>query len=139
MEAGDFYAGKDRHTVYFTATFDRPFTPHGTWRATTPAPSERNAAGEGGNGAWVTFEAGSDRDVVVRVGLFPRVPRVAARTSKRRGTAPTHRGTLRTPASSRHAASGTAGGTGAVRACSVSPRLIERSLVLPLRRCSSIS
>ena len=69
VEAGNFCAGKDRHTVYFTATFDRPFTSHGTWRGSTPAPGERDAAGEGGNGAWVTFDAGTDRDVVVKVGL----------------------------------------------------------------------
>ncbi|MFB6931905.1 GH92 family glycosyl hydrolase [Streptomyces chartreusis] len=69
VEAGNFCAGKDRHTVYFTATFDRPFTAHGTWRGTTPSPGERDAAGEGGNGAWVTFDAAADRDVVVKVGL----------------------------------------------------------------------
>ncbi|MFI5569136.1 GH92 family glycosyl hydrolase [Streptomyces sp. NPDC051740] len=69
VEAGNFCAGKDRHTVYFTAAFDRPFVSHGTWRGTTPAPGERDAAGEGGNGAWVTFDAGADRDVVVKVGL----------------------------------------------------------------------
>ncbi|GGW95734.1 alpha-1,2-mannosidase [Streptomyces malachitofuscus] len=69
VEAGNFCAGKDRHTVYFTATFDRPFAEHGTWRGNTPSPGERDAAGEGGNGAWVTFDAGTDRDVVVKVGL----------------------------------------------------------------------
>ncbi len=69
VEAGNFCAGKDRHTVYFTATFDRPFSEHGTWRGDTPSPGERDAAGEGGNGAWVTFDAKSDRDVVVKVGL----------------------------------------------------------------------
>ncbi|MCX4480505.1 GH92 family glycosyl hydrolase [Streptomyces cellulosae] len=69
VEAGNFCAGKDRHTVYFTATFDRPFTAHGTWRGSTPRPGERDAAGEGGNGAWVTFDAEEDRDVVVKVGL----------------------------------------------------------------------
>jgi len=69
VEAGNFCAGKDKHTVYFTATFDRPFASHGAWRGTTPAPGERDAAGEGGNGAWVTFGAGADRDVVVKVGL----------------------------------------------------------------------
>ncbi|GLW49485.1 alpha-1,2-mannosidase [Streptomyces sp. NBRC 14336] len=69
VEAGNFCAGKDRHTVYFTATFDRPFASHGTWRGNTPSPGERDAAGEGGNGAWVTFDAAEDRDVVVKVGL----------------------------------------------------------------------
>ncbi|MFE1794854.1 GH92 family glycosyl hydrolase [Streptomyces sp. NPDC059517] len=69
VEAGNFCAGKDKHTVYFTATFDRPFTSHGAWRGTTPTPGERDAAGEGDNGAWVTFDAAADRDVVVKVGL----------------------------------------------------------------------
>ncbi|MFD0305965.1 GH92 family glycosyl hydrolase [Streptomyces sp. NPDC127119] len=69
VEAGNFCAGKDKHTVYFTATFDRPFTSHGAWRGTTPTPGERDAAGEGDNGAWVTFDADADRDVVVKVGL----------------------------------------------------------------------
>lgn len=69
VEAGNFCAGKDRHTVYFTATFDRPFASHGTWRGATRSPGERDASGEGGNGAWVTFDAESDRDVVVKVGL----------------------------------------------------------------------
>ncbi|MEU0290422.1 GH92 family glycosyl hydrolase [Streptomyces sp. NPDC006147] len=69
VEAGNFCAGKDRHTVYFTATFDRPFASHGTWRGSTRSPGARDAAGEGGNGAWVTFDAQDDRDVVVKVGL----------------------------------------------------------------------
>ncbi|WP_413805592.1 GH92 family glycosyl hydrolase [Streptomyces sp. OE57] len=69
VEAGNFCAGKDRHTVYFTATFDRPFASYGTWRGTTPSPGSREAAGEGGNGAWATFDATQDRDVVVKVGL----------------------------------------------------------------------
>ncbi|MFI1393677.1 GH92 family glycosyl hydrolase [Streptomyces sp. NPDC020681] len=69
VDAGNFCAGKDRHTVYFTATFDRPFTTHGTWRGSTPEPGGRDAAGEGGNGAWVSFDASADQDVVVKVGL----------------------------------------------------------------------
>ncbi|KAA0934657.1 GH92 family glycosyl hydrolase [Streptomyces apricus] len=69
VEAGNFCAGKDKHTVYFTATFDRPFTAHGTWRGNTPSPGGREASGEGGNGGWVSFDASSDRDVVVKVGL----------------------------------------------------------------------
>ncbi|MFF3244584.1 GH92 family glycosyl hydrolase [Streptomyces sp. NPDC002870] len=69
VHAGTFCAGKDDHTVYFTATFDRPFKTHGTWRGSTPEPGSRDAAGEGGNGAWVTFDAGADKDVVVKVGL----------------------------------------------------------------------
>ncbi|MGP3925529.1 GH92 family glycosyl hydrolase [Streptomyces sp. 8N616] len=69
VRAGNFCAGEDRHTVYFTATFDRPFKAHGTWRGSKPEPGSRDAAGEGNNGAWVTFDAVSDRDVVVKTGL----------------------------------------------------------------------
>lgn len=69
VHAGNFCAGKDDHTVYFTATFDRPFEARGTWRGSTPEPGGRDAAGEGGNGAWVTFDATADKDVVMKVGL----------------------------------------------------------------------
>src|SRR4051794_27123001 len=31
VRAGNFCAGKDDHTVYFTASFDRPFASYGTW------------------------------------------------------------------------------------------------------------
>jgi predicted alpha-1,2-mannosidase len=69
VRAGNFCAGKDDHTVYFTATFDRPFSAHGSWRGGTLSPGSRDAAGSGGNGAWVTFDATEDRDVVVKVAL----------------------------------------------------------------------
>ncbi|WP_433271544.1 GH92 family glycosyl hydrolase [Actinosynnema sp. CS-041913] len=69
VRAGRFCAGRDEHTVYFTATFDRPFASFGTWRGTTPAPGVPDAAGHGGNGAWVSFDATTDRDVVLKVGL----------------------------------------------------------------------
>ncbi len=69
VHAGNFCAGKDDHTVYFTASFDRPFAAFGTWRGATVAAGSRDAAGTGGNGAYVTFDATADRDVVVKVGL----------------------------------------------------------------------
>jgi predicted alpha-1,2-mannosidase len=69
VRAGNFCAGHDQHTVYFTAAFDRPFAAFGTWRDSTTAPGSRDASGEGGNGAWVTFDATADRDVVVKVAL----------------------------------------------------------------------
>jgi predicted alpha-1,2-mannosidase len=69
VDAGGFCAGKDRHTVYFSATFDRPFAAQGTWRGSTKTPGSRDAAGEGNTGAWVTFDATTDRDAVVKVGL----------------------------------------------------------------------
>ena len=69
VKAGGFCAGRDQHTVYFTATFDRPFASHGTWRGSTQSPGSRDAAGSGNNGAWVTFDAATDTDVTVKVGL----------------------------------------------------------------------
>jgi predicted alpha-1,2-mannosidase len=66
---GRFCAGKDEHTVYFTASFDRPFAAFGSWRGSVPTPGSRDAAGTGGNGAWVTFDASADRDVVLKIGL----------------------------------------------------------------------
>ncbi|MFI7546641.1 GH92 family glycosyl hydrolase [Actinoplanes sp. NPDC049599] len=69
VRAGNFCAGRDDHTVYFTARFDRPFAATGSWRGSALSPGGRDAAGPGGNGAWVTFDATEDRDVVVKVGL----------------------------------------------------------------------
>ncbi|GID94216.1 GH92 family glycosyl hydrolase [Amorphoplanes digitatis] len=69
VHAGGFCAGKDDHTVYFTASFDRPFADTGTWRGPALTPGGRDASGTGNNGAWVTFDATQDRDVVVKVAL----------------------------------------------------------------------
>ncbi len=69
VRAGNFCAGKDDHTVFFTASFDRPFASFGTWRGSAISAGSRDAAGSGGNGAYVTFDASTDRDVVVKVGL----------------------------------------------------------------------
>ncbi|MEU4242169.1 GH92 family glycosyl hydrolase [Actinoplanes sp. NPDC026619] len=69
VHAGNFCAGKDDHTIFFTASFDRPFAAFGTWRGSTATAGARDAAGSGGNGAYVTFDAADDRDVVVKVGL----------------------------------------------------------------------
>ncbi|WP_067507388.1 GH92 family glycosyl hydrolase [Actinoplanes sp. TFC3] len=69
VHAGNFCAGKDDHTVYFTASFDRPFKASGTWRGATLTPGGKDASGTGSNGAWVTFDANTDRDVVVKVAL----------------------------------------------------------------------
>jgi predicted alpha-1,2-mannosidase len=69
VRAGNFCAGLDEHTVYFTATFDRPFRAYGTWRGGTLSGNSRDASGTGSNGAWVTFDSTADRDVVAKVGL----------------------------------------------------------------------
>ncbi|GAA2695714.1 MULTISPECIES: GH92 family glycosyl hydrolase [Actinosynnema] len=69
VRAGRFCAGLDEHTVYFTASFDRPFQSFGTWRGGSVTPGAREASGSGGNGAYATFDTTADRDVVVKVGL----------------------------------------------------------------------
>lgn len=69
IKAGNFCAGKDVHTVYFTASFDRPFIGFGTWRGSTISHWSREAAGSGDNGAFVRFDTNADRDVVVKVGI----------------------------------------------------------------------
>jgi predicted alpha-1,2-mannosidase len=69
VRAGNFCAGKDDHTIYFTATFDRPFAAFGTWRGSTITTGARDASGSGGNGAFVTFDDAQDRDVVLKVGV----------------------------------------------------------------------
>ena len=48
VEAGNFCAGKDNHTVFFTATFDRPFTAYGTWRGSAVTDGSRDAAARSG-------------------------------------------------------------------------------------------
>jgi predicted alpha-1,2-mannosidase len=69
VHAGGFCAGKDDHTVFFSAVFDRPFAKFGTWRGSTQTADSRDAAGTGDNGAFVTFDATADKDVVLKVGL----------------------------------------------------------------------
>jgi predicted alpha-1,2-mannosidase len=69
VRAGNFCAGQDQHTVYFTAAFDRPFASFGAWRGNVATGGVRDAAGTGNNGAWVRFDTTVDRDVVFKVGL----------------------------------------------------------------------
>lgn len=70
IHAGNFCAGRDRHTVYFSAEFDRPFDSFGTWKGDTKTEGSRQSSnGEGPNGAWVSFGPAQDDDVVLKVGL----------------------------------------------------------------------
>ena len=87
IQAGTFCAGRDRHTVYFSATFDRPFAAYGSWRGGTLSPGSRDAAGSGGNGAWVTFDARDDRDVTLKVALsYTGIPGARANLAAETGT-----------------------------------------------------
>lgn len=70
LQTGRFCGSRDRHAVYFSARFDRPFAAFGTWRGDRRSPGTRHSdAGRDSDGAWVTFDASSDRDVVLQVGL----------------------------------------------------------------------
>src|SRR4029079_7905336 len=66
---GNFCAGKDEHTVYFRAEFDRPFGSFGTWSGSTLTSGTRDASTkDGGNGAALTFPDGTT-SVTMKVGL----------------------------------------------------------------------
>ncbi|WP_084614623.1 GH92 family glycosyl hydrolase [Nakamurella lactea] len=66
---GNFCAGKDQHTVYFSAQFDTPFAGFGTWSGSTITADNRDASTKnGGNGAYVTFPAGTT-SATLKVGL----------------------------------------------------------------------
>jgi predicted alpha-1,2-mannosidase len=66
---GNFCAGKDQHTVWFRAEFDRPFSSFGTWSGTTLTSGAREArTADGGNGAALTFPGGTT-SVTMKVAL----------------------------------------------------------------------
>ncbi|KRF41241.1 GH92 family glycosyl hydrolase [Terrabacter sp. Soil810] len=66
---GNFCAGKDEHTVWFRAEFDRPFSSFGTWSGSTLTSGARDASTkDGGNGAAVTFPTGTT-SVTMKVAL----------------------------------------------------------------------
>jgi predicted alpha-1,2-mannosidase len=56
VETGGFCGSRDRHRVFFSARFDRPFSASGTWR-------------RGHQGAWVTFDTSASRTVGLQVGI----------------------------------------------------------------------
>src|SRR3954453_12067855 len=70
LTTGGFCGSHDRHTVYFSARFDRPFAAVGTWRGDRLAGGARTSAGgRGSDGAWVTFDTSADRVVQLQLGL----------------------------------------------------------------------
>ncbi|MET9533183.1 GH92 family glycosyl hydrolase [Streptomyces sp. NPDC006649] len=71
---------KSYYKLYFSASFDRSFTTHGTWKDGTLSPgSVSGSGGEGyatgadragrGSGGWVGFDTSSDNDVRMRLGI----------------------------------------------------------------------
>jgi predicted alpha-1,2-mannosidase len=72
VSGGMFCHSRNRHTLRFVATFDRPFTAHGTWADGVRHPGSNDSGVRGknrSNGAWVTFDTRSDRTVVAKVAL----------------------------------------------------------------------
>lgn len=84
---GNFCAGKDQHTIYFSAQFDKPFESFGTWTGSTRTPGARDAATtRGNNGAWVTFPAGTSSSVL-KIGLsYTGVPGARANLTQETGS-----------------------------------------------------
>jgi predicted alpha-1,2-mannosidase len=58
----------DGYVLYFTATFDRPFTTTGTWTGSSITPGSRTATGSGAGG-YVSFDTTSNPTVTMRVGI----------------------------------------------------------------------
>ena len=70
VQTGGFCGSSDRHRVFFSARFDRPFAHTGTWRGGRLTPGGRqSAAGAGPNGAWVRFDTTAGRSVGLQVGI----------------------------------------------------------------------
>lgn len=77
--SGLFCGQRPRYRVYFAAVFNRPFEAHGTWTGTTLEPDstaasdsqtpEANPRRTAQAGAYVTFDTGRRRTVLVRVGV----------------------------------------------------------------------
>ena len=59
---------RGRYRVFFEADFSRPFTAYGTWTGAALTPGSRAAQGQG-VGGWVSFDALTEREVTVRVGI----------------------------------------------------------------------
>ncbi|MGW5722653.1 GH92 family glycosyl hydrolase [Amycolatopsis sp. NPDC003865] len=82
VASGHFCRGPNTYKVYFSATFDQPFTTSGTWQDAAVTPGGTSARGgdlskttwdkqvvtpDGGSGAYLTFDPA--KPVQVRVGL----------------------------------------------------------------------
>ncbi len=82
VSSGHFCRGPNTYKVYFTASFDQPFTTSGTWQNATVTPGATSARGgdlskttwdkqvvtpDGGAGAYLSFDPA--KPVQVRVGL----------------------------------------------------------------------
>ena len=66
--SGFFCGMPDQYTVYFVARFDRPFDAYGTWKNAAVTASSRASDGPG-SGIYVTFNATTNQQVRVKIGL----------------------------------------------------------------------
>jgi predicted alpha-1,2-mannosidase len=60
--------GTNPYTIYFAASFDRPFSSFGTWNGRTVTPGSSSSTGSQ-SGAFVTFDTTFNRVVQVKVGI----------------------------------------------------------------------
>ncbi|MFL6077330.1 MAG: GH92 family glycosyl hydrolase [Mycobacteriales bacterium] len=58
VSSGHFCGAAATYTVYFSVTFDQPFTAHGTWSGTTIRPGDDGSAAANPNGAYLSFAPG---------------------------------------------------------------------------------
>ena len=68
VESGQFCGTGTNYTLYFAATFNRPFTSAGSWNGPVVSPGVTSCAGAD-CGAYVTFDARSDQSVLMKVGI----------------------------------------------------------------------
>ncbi|MCU1687700.1 MAG: alpha,2-mannosidase [Amycolatopsis sp.] len=68
ITGGHFCAQQNVGTVFFAATFDRPFTDHGTWNDTAVADGSSSAGGLR-TGAWVGFDTTQQAAVKMKVAI----------------------------------------------------------------------
>jgi predicted alpha-1,2-mannosidase len=71
VSSGQFCSTTQTYTVYFFATFDRPFTGKGVWTGAGLRPGASTCAGsqQTACGAWVSFDTESDPTVTMKVGI----------------------------------------------------------------------
>jgi predicted alpha-1,2-mannosidase len=68
VTSGQFCQTGTLYTLYFAASFNRPFSGEGTWDGGRVSPGS-DKCDSGACGAYVTFDASSDRTVMLKIGI----------------------------------------------------------------------
>ena len=68
VTSGQFCGTGTNYTLYFDATFNRPFAAAGSWNGSTVSPGTTSCQGSA-CGAYVTFDTSSNQVVVMKVGI----------------------------------------------------------------------